>query len=244
MPAASTLDAYWLTGAAWVDGSALLVNHEFDFALGFADENGAMLGIAAARRLESNRETARRLERLGALDVAERVATASASARRPACSARVPSGGRFRAFALLFGRPEAQLRVVWERIEDGRVVGRIVHLSRRRPLEGAGSWTIRALLDDALDDSARLVARHIACVEPEPDTALRSYAPARAGVPWSVAASEASTAVQLDVVPPPQPVLRAWPILTRSDRTVLRASSSPATVWIFDDPGDAPTPIQ
>jgi hypothetical protein len=105
---------YPAQSAAWIRGQPVAVNHDFDFGIALAMEDGMGAGIAAAKRISKNAAFAEQLAKLEPIDphtLLQRLCSDVPSA----CTKL--AGARARIFGLLYGERAARLRVVLERVD-------------------------------------------------------------------------------------------------------------------------------
>ncbi len=137
---------YLVTDAVWVNGHPLLVNQEFDFAIGIALPDIG-LGIAAKKRKDANNDTARKLESMSPISLADEFDKAVQS-----CQSNYSGISDFRAsiLGLLFGEKKARLQMVLEIVQKKKkdkkdnlqLEGpmRFIYVSQELPLNGEQSW--------------------------------------------------------------------------------------------------------
>jgi hypothetical protein len=136
-PATSTLPAYDLTGGVWVKDQPLLINQDFDFAMGMGlpDIGPA---IAAGQRKKGNEEVAQLLEAMPPLrlDVILQKHMKDSTFKNPL--------EQITLYGILFGQPNAHLRVILEtrntQGEDEKNL-RLIYVTDWASVRGEDSWT-------------------------------------------------------------------------------------------------------
>lgn len=134
-PSRSTLPAYELTGGIWVEGQALFINHDFDFgmAMGIPDIGPA---IAAGLRKKRNEEVATLFKVLSPLSLESLFNEAIKKSDK-----KNTIRGDLRLYGILFGYPEAHLKVILETNEGDDTPNRFIYLTDWLPIEGDQSWS-------------------------------------------------------------------------------------------------------
>lgn len=136
-PATSTLPAYDLTGGVWVKDQPLLINQDFDFAMGMSlpDIGPA---IAAGQRKKGNEEVAQLLEAMPPLSLD------AMFKRHLKNSGSMTPPRQMTLYGILYGQPDAHLRVILEsRSTQGEKEkhARFIYVTDWAPVKGDNSWT-------------------------------------------------------------------------------------------------------
>lgn len=136
-PGTSTLPAYDLTGSVWVKNQPLLINQDFDFGMAMSLPDIGP-GIAAGQRKKGNEEVAQILEAMPPLHldaIFKRHMKNSDSMGQPK---------RVTLYGVLFGQPNAQLRVILESKStagEDEKHSRFIYATDWAVVRGENSWT-------------------------------------------------------------------------------------------------------
>lgn len=136
-PATSTLPAYDLTGGVWVKDQPLLINQDFDFAMGMSlpDIGPA---VAAGQRKRGNEEVAQLLEAMPPLQFDATLQ------KHMKDSVLMGPPRQITLYGILFGQPNAYLRVILENsTRQGENVNqsRFIYMTDWASVKGEKSWT-------------------------------------------------------------------------------------------------------
>lgn len=135
-PATSTLPAYDLTGGVWVKNQPLLINQDFDFAMGMSlpDIGPA---IAAGQRKKGNEEIAQLLETMPPLQLDATLQ------KHMKDSVLMDPPRQITLYGILFGQPNAHLKVILEnsnRQGENEKQSRFIYVTDWAAVKGEDSW--------------------------------------------------------------------------------------------------------
>ncbi len=212
-PRRSNLPAYELTGGVWVKEQPLFINHDFDFsvAMGIPDIGPA---IAAGQRKKKNEDAAALFEALPRFALH---AQFNKAVKNLGQGKRL--GGEVRLYGILFGNPQAHLKVILEVVKktDAAPEGptRFIFVTESLPLKGDNSWS--AHQGDQLA------------------SAFASALPALVEL-WQSPALQAPTSPALDYQFSNEPTTQkgsGWIVEENEDRLLIFSKSIPKTVFSY-----------
>lgn len=146
-----SFDTYLHMSGEWLKVGPILVNSDFDFALGFSLDEGPSL--ATAKRIKDNKEMAALLNETQVVPMTTYFEQAKALS--PEYSNLDQYQGDIVIYALLYGKPKAHMYVVFEQSHHRNPPSsegpadltaspvldfRGIYVTAWRPLEGTGSW--------------------------------------------------------------------------------------------------------